>query len=75
MTNVNIKEVLKRHTDKLMAVPGVVGVGEGRTQGKQCISIFVVDGRSESLKLLPDNLDGYPVIIEESGEFRALESW
>ncbi len=73
MTNVNIKEVLKRHTDKLMAVPGVVGVGEGKTRGKQCIRIFVIDGSSESLKLLPDNLDGYPVIIEESGEFRALD--
>lgn len=74
MTNVNIKKVLKRHTDKLMVVPGVVGVGEGRTQGKQCIRIFVVDSSSESLKLLPDNLEGYPVIIEESGEFLALDS-
>ena len=74
MTNVNIKEVLKRHTDKLMAVPGVVGIAEGRTKGKQCIRIFVIDSSSESLKLLPDNLEGYSVIIEESGEFRALDS-
>jgi len=73
MADVNIKEVLKRHTDKLMAVPGVVGVGEGRTRGRQCISIFVIYSSPESLKLLPDNLEGYPVIIEESGEIRALD--
>ncbi len=74
MTNVNIKEVLKTHTAHLMAVSGVLGVAEGRTQGKQCIRIFVVDSSSESLRLLPDNIEGYPVIIEESGEFRALDS-
>ena len=74
MTNVNIKEVLKRHSDKLMAVPGVVGVAEGKSHGKQCIRIFVIDSSSESLKRLPDNLEGYLVIIEESGKFRALDS-
>lgn len=74
MTNVNIKEVLKRYTDKLMAVPGVVAVAEGKSQGKPCIRIFVIDSNSESLKLLPDKLEGYPVKIEESGEFRALDT-
>ena len=74
MTNVNIKEVLKRHTDKLMAVPGVVGVAEGKSHGKPCIRIFVIDGNSESLELLPDNLEGYLVNIDESGEFRALDT-
>lgn len=74
MTNISIKDVLKRHADKLMAVPGVLGVGEGKTRGKQCICIFVVDSKSERLKCLPDNLDGYPVRIKESGEFRALNT-
>ncbi len=74
MTDVDIKDVLKRHANKLMTVPGVVGVAEGRTHGKQCISIFVIDSKAESLKLLPNNIEGYSVNIEESGEFRALDS-
>jgi len=72
MTNVKIREVLKRHTDELMAVPGVVGVAEGESHGKPCIRVFVVDSHSEALKHLPENIEGYLLNIEESGEFRAL---
>ena len=72
MPDATIKEVLKRHTDELMVVPGVVGVGEGESHGKPCIRVFVVDSNSEALKLLPENLDGFLLSIEESGEFRAL---
>jgi len=74
MTNVKIREVLKRHTDELMAVPGVVGVAEGESKGKPCIRVFVVDRNSELLKHLPENLKGYLLKIEESGEFRALNT-
>ena len=72
MSNVKIKEVLRRHTDKLMAVPGVVGIAEGKCHGKPCIRVFVVDSHSEALKHLPENIEGYLLNIEESGEFRAL---
>lgn len=74
MPDVKIKEVLKRHTDKLMAVPGVVGIAEGISHGKPCIRVFVVDSNSAALKLLPENLEGYLLNIEESGEFRALDT-
>ena len=57
-----------------MSVSGVVGVAEGKSHGKQCIRIFVVDIKSESIKLLPDNLEGYSVNVEESGEFQALST-
>ena len=72
MSNVKIREVLKRHTDELMAVPGVVGIAEGESHGKPCIRVFVVDSHSEALKHLPENIEGYLLNIEESGEFRAL---
>jgi len=68
----NIREVLKRHTDELMAVPGVVGIAEGESQGMPCIKIFAVDRNSELLRQLPDTLEGYLLQVEESGEFRAL---
>ena len=68
----NIKEVLKRHTAELMVMPGVVGVAQGESQGKPCVRIFVVERNSEFLKLIPSMLEGYPVQVKESGEFRAL---
>ena len=43
----NIKEVLKRYTDELMAVPGVVGIAEGESMGRPCIKVFVVDRNSK----------------------------
>ncbi len=72
MSDEIIRDVIKRHTDKLMAINGVVGVGEGRHQGTPCILLFVVDKNSGQLKHLPDNIEGYLLKIEESGEFRAF---
>ena len=68
----NIKEVLERYTDQLMAVRGVVGVAEGKSMGRPCIKVLVVDRKSKFLKEIPGTLDGYRVRVEESGEFRAL---
>ena len=67
-----IKEVLKRHTDELMAVPGVVGIAEGLSQGKPCIKVFVVDRNSELLRRIPETIDGFLIQIEESGEFKSF---
>jgi len=72
MPRSKIKDVMKRHTDELMAVPGVVGVAEGKSQGRPCIMVFVVDKNSELLRQVPNTLEGYPLLVEESGEFRAL---
>ncbi|MFC2069204.1 hypothetical protein ACFLTP_09410 [Chloroflexota bacterium] len=68
----NIKEVLKRHTAELMEVPGVAGIAEGESQGKPCIKVFVLGNNSEFLGRIPSTLEGYPVQVEESGEFRAF---
>lgn len=70
----NIKEVLKKHTAELMEVPGVAGVAEGESQGNPCIRVFVLDRNSEFLRRIPRTLEGYPVQVEESGEFRALST-
>ena len=72
MPRINIKEVLKKHTVELMEVPGVAGVAEGESQGRPCIKVFVVDRNTEFLRRIPSTLEGYPVQVEESGEFRAL---
>jgi hypothetical protein len=67
-----IKEALKKHTKDLMSMPGVVGTGQGLCDGKPCIKIFVIEKTPELDQKIPKTLDGHPVVIEETGEFKAL---
>lgn len=68
-----IAEVLARHTDRLMAVPGVVGTAEGECRGRPCI-LVLVDRRTPALeRAIPRELDGVPVEIRETGPIRALD--
>ena len=67
-----IAEVLREHTDGLMATPGVVGTAEGIRDGKPCIVVMVAV-KSEQLETqIPAELDGYPIDIRVTGEFNAL---
>ena len=75
MSRNKIGEILKRHTDELMAVPGVVGIAEGKSQGRPCIKVFVVDRNSVALRQIPDTIEGYLLQVEESGEFHTLNTW
>ncbi|MDZ7859183.1 MAG: hypothetical protein U5O15_00705 [Candidatus Krumholzibacteriota bacterium] len=72
MSHEPIKEVLKRHTEKLISIPGVVGTGEGRKDGSPCITIFVTRLTPELQDKIPQQLDGFPVSIKESGMFRSF---
>ncbi len=67
-----IEEVLKEHTEELMSIPGVVGIGQGLCNGKPCIKVFVIERTPELEQEIPSSLEGYPVMIEETGEIRAL---
>ena len=67
---VTITQSLARHTDTLMAIPGVVGVGEGQLDGKPAIQIMVARRSPELDRRLPDQLDGFPVQVVETGVIR-----
>ena len=67
-----IEEVLKEHTKELMSMPGVVGTAQGLCDGKPCIKVFVTQKTPELDQKIPKRLEGYPVVIEETGEIRAL---
>ena len=69
-----IKTVLQEHTDELMALPGVVGTGLGQCQGKPCIKVFIAAKTPDLQEKIPATLDGYQVVVEETGMFRALGS-
>ena len=67
-----IEQVLNEKTDEWMAVPGVAGVAIGEFKGKPCIMIFT-SARPQQLRAkLPSTVEGYPVIVEQTGPIRAL---
>jgi hypothetical protein len=68
---VTIESVLARHTDSLMAIPGVVGVARTERGGKPAIMVLVDTLTTQLRKALPDSLEGYEVVINESGVIRA----
>ena len=68
-----IAEVLKEYTKAIMSIPGVVGTGQGLCEGKPCIKVFVIKKTPDLDRTIPDTLDGYPVMVEETGEIKALQ--
>ena len=73
MPNKSLEEVLQEHTDSLMAISGVVGTAQGLCDGKPCIRVFVVKKSDELLSQIPPEIEGYPVDVQETGEFRKLD--
>lgn len=70
----DINAVLADHDDALMAIPGVVGVyvglaGDGRTP---CLKVMVARKDAALEQAIPNELEGYPVITEVTGEIRPL---
>jgi hypothetical protein len=69
----SIEQVLKENTDAWMAIDGVEGTAIGLYKGKPCIKILASVKAQELRGKIPSVVEGYPVIIEETGEFRALD--
>jgi hypothetical protein len=67
-----IEEVLKEHTNKLMAIPGVVGTAQSLCEGRPCIKVYVSKKTEKLERKIPKTLEGYPVVIQETGKFKAL---
>lgn len=70
----SIEAVQTSHTDSLMRIPGVVGTAIGLCDGTPCIKVLVVRATSELRKAIPDSLEGYRVILDETGTVRAQDS-
>ena len=67
-----IEELLQRYTDQWLQLPGVIGTGEGQVIGKPCILVFVKKSTEELSKQIPKRVEGFPVVIQEIGEVKAL---
>ncbi len=72
VTEKTIEEVLKEHTEELMSLPGVVGTAQGLCNDKPCIKVYVIEKTPELAQKIPDIIEGYQVVIQETGEIRAL---
>lgn len=73
MEETSVAAVLKRHTPRLMSVPGVVGTAEAQCGGKPCIKVYVKKKSPDVSAQIPAEIEGYPVTIQETGEIRPLE--
>ena len=72
MAKPDITDVLARHTPALMAIEGVVGTGQGEEHGRPCIVVFVKKKTRTIERVIPAELEGYPVRIDAVGEIRPL---
>jgi hypothetical protein len=70
----DINAVLAAHDKELLAIPDVVGVyvgvlEDGRTA---CLKVMLARKNPEAERKIPHLLEGYPVIVEVTGEIRPL---
>ena len=75
MSRRDINLVLQEHDDELLAIPGVVGVfagllGDGKTL---CLKVMTDRKTRELERTIPKSLEGYPVVLEETGPIRPLQ--
>lgn len=70
----DINDVLRDHDKELLAIPGVVGVyvavlDDGKTP---CLKVMLARKSAETERAVPKTLEGYPVVLEVTGEIRPL---
>lgn len=64
-----IEDVLAAHAADLMAIEGVVIVYQGALDdGTPCIKVGVVERSENVVGAIPESLEGYPVVIAETGK-------
>jgi len=68
----SIEQVLAERTPEWMSWEGVVGTAQSLLDdGRPCIVIYVAYENEALRARIPEAVEGYPVIIEVSGEFQA----
>ena len=73
MPEQTIEQVQEEHTDEWMAIPGVQGTAIGMSEGKPCILILSSVKPETVQDKIPSTVQGYPVVVRETGAFRALD--
>ncbi len=66
----SIEVVLKRHEERLLELPGVVGISDGRDANGLYIEVMV-EIPPERVEGIPAVLEGYPVRLRYTGRIVA----
>lgn len=67
-----VHEVKTKHSERFLALPGVVSVGVGRDGGGGEVIVIGLDrARPETQSKLPAQLEGYPVRVQIIGTVKA----
>ena len=71
----DINAVLADHDDRLLAIPGVVGIYVGLMEdGKTpCLKVMLSERKPAAEQPIPGSIEGHPVVSEVTGEIRPLE--
>lgn len=70
----DIKTVMEAHVDELMAIEGVTAVAIGALDdGTPCIMVYVVKKTDALERRIPGQLEGHPVVVEESGLIEPMD--
>jgi hypothetical protein len=72
MPDTPIEDIFNAHVSRLMAIPGVTGVGIGDCNGRPCLRVFVLQNTPQLSQSIPPMLDGYSVEVVETGPVRPL---
>ena len=67
----SIEQAKTNHEMRLLNIEGVEGVGIGEEMGKPVIKVYVAKKTKAIQKKIPDQIEGYPVVMEVTGEFHA----
>jgi len=71
MDRPTIHEVKKKYTKKMLAIHGVVGIGIALDNGDEVIKVMVAKYSKAIDQKIPKDLDGFRVVISETGIIRA----
>jgi hypothetical protein len=65
----DINAVLRDHDEELMAIPGIVGIYIGLLEDDKtpCLKVMAVKKTPELERRIPKGLEGYRVLVEETG--------
>ena len=71
----DINLVLAAHDKQLLAIDGVIGVYVGTLEDRHtpCLKVMLAKGTPELRRAIPAAIEGHPVVIEVTGEIRALD--
>lgn len=72
----DVNAVLAAHDKELLALSGVVGVYVGTLEDHRtlCLKVMLAHKNPELEERIPKMIEGYKVIVEVTGEARAMEN-